>query len=122
MRPKTGGSDVPADDESNGRPGQQIEDLAEHDEQHHGRDFPPRHLVSFVEVVRHRALADLLAEERDDVGAGPNRQDVPVPYGLDEPGERLSDDERIDQQVETGYTIISSSQRSHRTLANTCVM
>ena len=58
---------------------------------HPGTLSPP------IEVVRHRALADLFAEERDDVGAGPDRQDVPVPYRLDEPVQRPGDDERVDR-------------------------
>src|SRR5262249_22590824 len=52
------------------------------------------------EVVRHGALADLFAEERDDISAGPDRQDVPIPYRLDEPVQRPGENERVDDEVE----------------------
>ena len=53
-----------------------------------------------VQVVGHRALADLLVEDRDDVGARANGQQVPVADGRDEPVQGPGHDQGVDKEVE----------------------
>ena len=41
-----------------------IEELAKHDEDHARPDFPSRYAIASVQVQAHRALADLLVQDR----------------------------------------------------------
>ena len=56
---------------------EQLIDLEEPQEDHARQRLPARHPIAPQQVQRHRALADLLIDERQHISARPDRQDVP---------------------------------------------
>src|SRR6202795_3174454 len=71
---------IPTQEHANGRPQDQAVNLAEHDEEHAGADFPARHSVSTIQIDRNSALTNLLVHQRENVRAGANGQDIDVAY------------------------------------------
>ena len=55
--------DVPGHRDADERPHRQVEELAEHDEQHAGRHLPARHAFAAIQIERHCAFADLFVQD-----------------------------------------------------------
>ncbi len=95
---KDPGEAIPLQDHPQRRPAEEVVPLAEHDEEHARAHFPRGDPLAAAQVERDGAFADLLVDDRQDVGARADGQDVRVPKPHVEPADGAPDDEAVDQK------------------------
>src|SRR6185312_14094908 len=90
---------VPAQQDAERSPENQTVEFTKHYEQHAGADLPARNPIPAIQINRNGTFAYLFVDQRKNVGAGADGQDVRVAYLDVEPVDDGPDNQAVQHQV-----------------------